>query len=118
MVQRTGAVVHLGTRVTSEDLMAHRPDAVILATGATPLQGVFPGGERMGWFLASEVLKGEVEISIPADAVVLAVGFRSNRGLAEGLTGTGLDVHLIGDALEPRGAGEAIWEGFQIAARL
>jgi hypothetical protein len=48
----------------------------------------------------------------------LAVGFRSNRELADSLEGTGLEVHLIGDALEPRGAGEAIWEGFEVAARL
>jgi 2,4-dienoyl-CoA reductase-like NADH-dependent reductase (Old Yellow Enzyme family)/thioredoxin reductase len=201
MVKRAGAAVHVGTRVTSEDLLADPPDVVILATGATPLPGVFPGAENIGWFLASEVLEGEVEVKgetillvggglvglevadflsargkkvvlveiagdvgtkldplpramllrrlkeqgveihfdttvteisdgqvlamkggeelrIPADAAVLAVGFRSNRELAQSLSGTGLEVHLIGDALEPRGAGEAIWEGFEIAAGL
>jgi 2,4-dienoyl-CoA reductase-like NADH-dependent reductase (Old Yellow Enzyme family)/thioredoxin reductase len=201
MVQRAGATVHVGTRVTSENLLADPPDVVILATGATPLPGVFPGAEKMRWFLAREVLEGEVEVKgesillvggglvglevadylsargkkvflveiagevgtkldplprsmllkrlkrqgveihldttvtqissgqvlamkgaeelrIPADAAVLAVGFRSNRELAEGLSGTGLEVHLIGDALEPRGAGEAIREGFEIAAGL
>jgi len=201
MVERAGAAVHMGVRVTSEDLLADQPDVVILATGATPLPGVFPGAEKIGWFLAREVLEGEVEVKgesvllvggglvglevadflsargkkvvlveiagdvgtkldalpramllkrlkeqgveihldttitqisdgqvlamkggeelrIPADAAVLAVGFRSNRELAEGLSGTGLEVHLIGDALEPRGAGEAIREGFEIAAGL
>jgi len=63
-------------------------------------------------------MKGAEELRIPADAAVLAVGFRSNRELAEGLSGTGLEVHLIGDAREPRGAGEAIREGFEIAAGL
>ena len=63
-------------------------------------------------------MKGEEEIRIAADTVVLAVGFQHNRELAESLEGTGLELHVIGDALEPRGAGEAIWEGFEIAARL
>jgi 2,4-dienoyl-CoA reductase-like NADH-dependent reductase (Old Yellow Enzyme family)/thioredoxin reductase len=201
MAERAGALIHLGTRVTSEDLLAEGPDVVILATGATPLSGVVPGAENIRWFLASEVLEGEVEVTgetvllvggglvglevadflsargkkvvlveveedvgtkldplpramllkrlkeqgveihssttvtqishgqvlamkgeeelrIFADAAVLAVGFRSNRELVEGLDGTGLEVHIIGDALEPRGAGEAIREGFEIAARL
>jgi 2-enoate reductase len=63
-------------------------------------------------------LKGDEEIRIPADTGVLAVGFRPNRRLADELSETEIEVHVIGDALEPRGAGEAIWEGFEIGARL
>ena len=201
MADRAGAAIHLGTRVTSEDLLAGEPDAVIIATGSNPLSGALPGMESIRWALAGEVLEGEVEVTgstvllvggglvgleaadflsargnkvvlvemeeevgakldplprtmllkrlkeqgveihpkttlthfseghalamkgeeeirIAADTVVLAVGFQPNRELAESLEGTGLELHVIGDALEPRGAGEAIWEGFEIAARL
>jgi NADPH-dependent 2,4-dienoyl-CoA reductase/sulfur reductase-like enzyme len=201
MAERAGAAIHLGTHVTSEDLLAEKPDAVILATGATPLSGAIPGAENIPWVLAGEVLEGEVEVKgstvllvggglvgleaadflsargnkvvlvemeeevgtkldplpramllkrlkeqgveihpkttvihfsdgqvlamrgeeevrITADTIVLAVGFRPNRALADSLEGSGLELHIIGDALEPRGAGEAIWEGFEIAAKL
>jgi 2,4-dienoyl-CoA reductase-like NADH-dependent reductase (Old Yellow Enzyme family)/thioredoxin reductase len=201
MAERAGAAIHLGARITSEELLADEPDVVILATGATPLSGALPGAENIRWFLASEVLEGEAEVKgesvllvggglvglevadflsargkkvvlveieeevgtkldplpramllkrlkkqgveihcntkvthisdrqvlaikggeelrIAADVAVLAVGFRSNRELADRLEGTGLEFHVIGDALEPRGAGEAIWEGFEVAAKL
>jgi 2,4-dienoyl-CoA reductase-like NADH-dependent reductase (Old Yellow Enzyme family)/thioredoxin reductase len=201
MAERAGVVIHLSKRISSEELLAGDTDAVILATGATPLSGAIPGAENIRWFLAGEVLEGDVEVKgetvllvggglvglevadflsargkkvilveiaeevgtkldplpramllkrlneqgveihrntkvtqvsdgevlamtgteeyrFAADAAVLAVGFRSNRELAESLEGTGLEVHVIGDALEPRGAGEAIWEGFQVAAGL
>ena len=62
--------------------------------------------------------KGEEEIHIPADVVVLAVGFRSDRSLADALAKEGVEVHVIGDALEPRGAGEAITEGFEVGASI
>jgi len=201
MAGRAGAAIHLGVRITSEDLLAEEPDAVILATGATPLSGSFIGMDNIPWVLAGDVLDGEVEVtestvllvggglvgleaadflsargnkvvlvemeeevgtkldplprtmllkrlkeqgveihtnttvthfsdgeviaikgeeevSIAAEIAVLAVGFQPNRELAEGLSGTGVEFHVIGDAMEPRGAGEAIWEGFEVAAGL
>jgi 2,4-dienoyl-CoA reductase-like NADH-dependent reductase (Old Yellow Enzyme family)/thioredoxin reductase len=58
------------------------------------------------------------EIRFPIETVVLAVGARGNREIADGLAGHGLEIHLIGDVLEPRGALEAIREGFEVAAKL
>ncbi|MCG6956578.1 MAG: FAD-dependent oxidoreductase [Gemmatimonadetes bacterium] len=58
------------------------------------------------------------EIRIPIETVVLAVGVRPNRALLDGLEGSGLEVHVVGDALEPRGAAEAILEGLEVALRL
>ncbi len=201
MAERAGADLRLGTRVTSEKLIAEHPDVVILATGATPVSGAFPGMEDIPWVLAEEVLeggadlagatvllvggglvgleaadflsakgkkvvlvemeeevgtqldmlprvmllkrlkeqgveihtgttverasggqvvaaKGDEKIRFAADTAVLAVGFRSNRELADDLEGSGLELHMIGDAVEPRGAGEAIREGFEVAAKL
>jgi len=53
---------------------------------------------------------------IQADLVVVAVGVQANRELADQLTGSGLEMHLVGDVREPRGAGEAILEGLQTGA--
>ncbi len=201
MAERAGAAIHLGSRVTSEDVLAEEPDAVVLATGATPVSGSITGMENVPWILAGEVLDGEVEvvgstvlmvggglvgletadflsaqgnkvvlvemeeevgakldplprtmllkrlreqaveihtnttvtnfsdghflamtgdgeIRFPAEMAVLAVGLRPNRELADSLSGTGVEFHIIGDSLEPRGAGEAIWEGFEVATKL
>jgi NADPH-dependent 2,4-dienoyl-CoA reductase/sulfur reductase-like enzyme len=54
----------------------------------------------------------------PIETVVLAVGARPERELADALEAAGIPFHMVGDALEPRGAGEAIREGFEVAARL
>jgi 2,4-dienoyl-CoA reductase-like NADH-dependent reductase (Old Yellow Enzyme family)/thioredoxin reductase len=201
MAEEAGAVIHLGTKATPERVMAEGPDAVVLATGAVPSSGSFPGMDDVPWLLAKDILEGEGEVEgssvllvggglvgleaadflsakgnrvvvvemeedvgtkldplpramllkrlqeqgveiqttarvtrfshgeaviargegelhIPSDVVVMAVGFRSNRQLADELAGRGVDLHLIGDALEPRGAGEAILEGFEVGARV
>jgi 2,4-dienoyl-CoA reductase-like NADH-dependent reductase (Old Yellow Enzyme family)/thioredoxin reductase len=58
------------------------------------------------------------EIRISIETIVLAVGVRPNRALLDDLEGSGLDVHVVGDALDPRGAGQAIREGLEVALRL
>jgi len=58
--------------------------------------------------------KGEQEIVFPVETVVMAVGVRANRELVEALTDVPFEVHVIGDAVRPRKALEAIQEGFQV----
>jgi len=58
------------------------------------------------------------ESRIPIETVVMAVGVRANRALADDLAGSGLEFHVVGDAVEPRQALEAIWEAFEVAASL
>ena len=48
------------------------------------------------------------------DAVILALGTRSNDLLSSEIAGIVQEVHVIGDALKPRKALEAIVEGFDI----
>jgi hypothetical protein len=60
--------------------------------------------------------KNGKEVRLPAETVILAVGVRPDRELAEALAESGLEFYVVGDAAEPRGAGEAIWEGFGIGA--
>jgi len=201
MATRAGVDIHRGSRITAEELLAQRPDAVVLATGGIPLSVAFPGLTDTRWVLATEVLEGAVqvetpsalliggglvgleaaeylaargrkvtlvemqeevgsgldmlpramllkrleagqveihtrtrltrlthdvavaeadgrEIRIPVETVVLAVGVRPNREILDDLEGSGLEVHAVGDVLQPRGAGEAIREGLEAALRL
>ena len=43
---------------------------------------------------------------------------RANRDLPDALTGGDLEIHTIGDAVEPRKVLDAIWEGFEIGNRI
>lgn len=48
------------------------------------------------------------------DTIVLACGVTPRRELADALCGTGLPVHIIGDAAKPRNLAAAIREGFEL----
>jgi 2,4-dienoyl-CoA reductase-like NADH-dependent reductase (Old Yellow Enzyme family)/thioredoxin reductase len=58
------------------------------------------------------------EFAIACETVVLAVGVRANRALAEALSESAQEFHVIGDAVEPRMASDAIREGFAIGCQL
>ncbi len=55
---------------------------------------------------------------LEADTVVLAMGSRSENGLAEALKGIVPEVYAIGDCVEPRDAREAIREGAEVGRRV
>jgi NADH dehydrogenase FAD-containing subunit len=63
-------------------------------------------------------LQGEREVRYPIETVVLAVGVRPNRELPNALEGGDLVAHVIGDAVKPRKALEAIWEGFEVGNKI
>ena len=52
------------------------------------------------------------------ETLVLALGHRSQDDLLTELDGQDVDVHVIGDALSPRTAEEAVLEGLKVAALL
>ena len=54
----------------------------------------------------------------PGDTVVLAVGFKPNKGLGEKLSGKVPAPYSIGDCVEPRRIKEAIEEGFRLAREI
>jgi len=62
--------------------------------------------------------QGDQEISLPIETVVVAVGVRANRELSDELEGSDFNLHIIGDAVEPRKVLDAIWEGFEIGNRI
>jgi pyruvate/2-oxoglutarate dehydrogenase complex dihydrolipoamide dehydrogenase (E3) component len=70
-------------------------------------------GGRVGF---RNLFAPELEIDLPADLLVLALGRVPEHGLAQRLAAGGLEVHEAGDCLGPRGAEEAILEG-TLAAR-
>ncbi len=57
--------------------------------------------------------QGEEEITLPIETVVIAVGVQANRELSDALAQSDIEIHTIGDAVEPRKVLEAIWEGFE-----
>lgn len=57
-------------------------------------------------------------ICFPIETVIMAVGVRPNRKLVEALQDSGLELHVIGDAVRPRKALEAVWEGFNVGLAL
>jgi len=205
-VEKNGITVKLNTEATLETIKEGEPDAVIVATGATPIIPNIPGVLRAKVVTAVDVLLGrkktgdevvvigggmvgcEVaehlarqgkrvtvlemlermapdvprairfdlmmrlrqlgvtlennvrvteitehgvwgkrepsptpspnDVFFPADTVVLAVGFKPNRELAEELGGKGLPVYNIGDAEKPQRIREAILSGFLTARQL
>jgi hypothetical protein len=55
---------------------------------------------------------------IPADAVILAVGLKSDQAIAESFRGTAPEVFSIGDCVKPRMIREAVEEGFSLGTRI
>jgi 2,4-dienoyl-CoA reductase-like NADH-dependent reductase (Old Yellow Enzyme family)/thioredoxin reductase len=64
------------------------------------------------------VQQNDQEFSIPIETVVIAVGVRPDRTLSDALAESDLEVHIIGDAVEPRQALEAIREGFEVGNKV
>ncbi len=55
---------------------------------------------------------------IPADAVILAVGLKSDQAIAESFRGAAPEVFSIGDCVKPRMIREAVEEGFSLGTRI
>jgi len=63
------------------------------------------------------VKQGKEEL-VPADAIVLATGVKSENELYNELRERILECYLIGDAVEPRTILEAVYDGFDVGLRL
>jgi len=60
-LDRLGVKSHLNTELTAAMVGAEKPDAVIVATGASPIMPHIPGIDRANVFNAQDVLLGNVE---------------------------------------------------------
>ncbi len=61
-----------------------------------------------------DVTVGDTERQIAADTIVLATGVSPQKSVYDDLVGRVNELHLIGDAKEPRKAFDAIHEGFNM----
>jgi len=51
-------------------------------------------------------------LGIEADVIVLALGSKPERGLAETLENEGIEFKMIGDCSKPKNIKQAVYEGF------
>ena len=72
-LQDRNVPIHLNTEATQEVLAAEKPDAVILATGATPLTPRIPGIDGQNVVVAEDVLLGKSTVK-PGPVVVCGGG--------------------------------------------
>jgi len=107
-VERLGVAIRRGTRASSAALLAHKPDAVILATGARySVQGYshfrdipIPGHDRGFVHRPEEILLGTVHLS--GRVVVLdAEGMNTGVGIAEVLANRGCQVEFLTPRFSP-----------------
>ncbi len=61
---------------------------------------------------------GEDEASLEGDAIVLALGMKSDTTLLDSLAGLPVEVIAIGDAVKPRRVMQAVHEGFHAGRRI
>ena len=199
--RRAGVRVKLNSSFSPQRIIAARPDAVIVATGASPIILDIPGANRPNVTLATDVLEsryrtGESVVIVggglvgcetaeflvedgkkvtilemlprigadigltvrwgvlnrlrrvgvrmetnaqvaeitdtgvkarrdgdkydffEADTVVLAVGMKANRQVAESLKGKVAELYLVGDCVEPRRITQAIREGYDVGMKV
>ncbi len=93
-----GVEIRKGTPAGVEAVMREKPDAVILATGASPLVPGLPGLDRSKAVTAWEVLQGKVS---PGRRVVIVGGGLVGCETAEFLAGKGHRVTVLEMAAEP-----------------
>jgi 2,4-dienoyl-CoA reductase (NADPH2) len=89
---KLGVQVRLGAAVTAADVMAARPDVVVLATGAMPARLMLPGSDLPHVVSFLEVLTGRVEAG---QRVVVIGGGCNGSETAEYLHETGRDVTVV-----------------------
>jgi 2,4-dienoyl-CoA reductase-like NADH-dependent reductase (Old Yellow Enzyme family)/thioredoxin reductase len=200
-VEKTGVEVKLNTDATAEIVTKGHPDAVVIATGGTPVMPQIPGIDKSNVVTAQDVLSGKtkagqnvviigggmvgcetghylagqgkkvtiIEIlkrmasdmfimtrrrlmdglrskkvtllasatceemkedsvlvntaegkkeTIPADTVIIAVGYQANDALYKALEGKVPEIYCIGNSAKPRRIFEAVSEGYRTGLAL
>lgn len=69
-LERASVEIHLGEEVTAELVLAHAPDAVILATGSQPIRLPLSGADEANCCTAHDILAGQV----PACQRIVVIG--------------------------------------------
>ena len=88
-----GVEIRLNTEVTKELIRSEQPDAIIIATGSTPLTPPIKGIDQPNVVTAEDVLYGNV--NVPAGPVVVCGGGEVGGETAEFITDTNRDVTIL-----------------------
>jgi len=91
-LKKTGVEVRLNNRVTVEMVKQEKPDAVIVATGATPAGLNVSGQSAQNLVQANDVILGKVQ---PGERVVVIGGRYLGMEIADQLAGEGKKVSLV-----------------------
>ncbi len=81
-IQKHGINVHLGQEVFVDTVKEFNPDAVIIATGSSPVKPNIPGIERDNVFFANDVFSGDAPVG------------KNNVIIGGGATGVELAIYL------------------------
>jgi 2,4-dienoyl-CoA reductase-like NADH-dependent reductase (Old Yellow Enzyme family) len=110
-LKQLGVKLCLGTTATAESVLAEKPDAVIIATGAhyckaghsNFIDTDIPGHDQSIVCMPEDILLGKVR---PTGKVIVldAEGTHGGAGIAETLARAGCDVELLTPYLSPMGA--------------
>jgi NADPH-dependent 2,4-dienoyl-CoA reductase/sulfur reductase-like enzyme len=97
-VAKAGAKVRLGVEVTAEQVLAEKPDVVIVATGSLPKQHPVPGADGPSVCNVWQVLDNEVEVGANV-CLIDYDGHHRATATAEFLANQGKTVHMITSSL-------------------
>jgi len=93
-VDRAGARVKLGVEVTTDQLLAEKPDVVIVATGSVPKEYPVPGADGPAIFNVCQVLNSKPELGQKV-CLIDYDGHQRASATAEYLAIQGKSVHMI-----------------------
>ena len=91
-VEKEGVRVRTGEEVTAKTIEEEKPEAVVVATGATPIIPAIPGARGSNIVTATEILAGEKEV---AERVVIVGGGMVGCETAEFLVRKGKKVTIV-----------------------
>jgi 2,4-dienoyl-CoA reductase (NADPH2) len=108
MLGKIGQDIGFSTRWTRLQVIAKKSIKVMTGTKA---REIVDGGLRV------EVGTDSKEEILKADTIILALGVKPNRSLADALKGK-VELHEIGDCKEPQRAMEALHAGFEVGLNI
>jgi hypothetical protein len=97
-VEKSGTVLKLGVEVTREQVLADKPDVVIVATGSVPKEHPVGGADGPAVFNVPQVLNGGAELGQNV-CLIDYDGHQRSTSTAEFLANQGKTVHIITSSL-------------------
>ncbi len=91
--------VKTGHTATVESVLAERPDAVVICTGASPQRPAMGGAEQPHVVSVWDVLEGRLPEKLETAALIDQLGFHQSTSAAEFLANRGIKVDLLTPSL-------------------